>query len=210
MLTLLFEVTPKPGRTDEYLEIAAALRPDLDASGGCLALDRYRNLARDGSLLSYQIWRDEASLVRWRVHGEHHKAQLRGRTSVFADYRLRVAQIVHDEAAGAEPWRPTRLSAYHDPQQQAPRYVLIVETAAAAIEPGAPALAESFASLYRAGEHLHLLEAPDIDTGVAMGRRALAAGAPSRFRVAEIERDYGMSVRGEAPQFFAPARAPGA
>lgn len=33
MLLLLFEVTPREGRVDEYLAIAAQLRPELDAMG---------------------------------------------------------------------------------------------------------------------------------------------------------------------------------
>ena len=46
MLLLLFEVTPREGHVDEYLAIAAKLRPELDAMGGCLFIDRYRSRAR--------------------------------------------------------------------------------------------------------------------------------------------------------------------
>ena len=35
-LVLLLEVKPKPEAFDEYLAIAARLRPSLDESGGCL------------------------------------------------------------------------------------------------------------------------------------------------------------------------------
>ena len=46
MLPLLFEVTPREGHVDEYRATAAALRPQLDASGGCLFIDRFRSRAR--------------------------------------------------------------------------------------------------------------------------------------------------------------------
>jgi hypothetical protein len=40
MIALFFEVTPKPGQEDRYLDIAGSLRSELDSSGGVLFLDR--------------------------------------------------------------------------------------------------------------------------------------------------------------------------
>ena len=34
--------------------------------------------------------------MKWRQHEEHHRAQWKGRSGVFADYRLRVAAVVRD------------------------------------------------------------------------------------------------------------------
>ena len=195
MIALLFEVTPKPGALDEYLAIAARLRPALDALGGCLFLDRFRSLARADTLLSLQIWRDEAALTRWRVDAQHHKAQTLGRTRIFADYRLRIAQVVREEARGEPAWRPQRLGAYNDPAARAPRFVAIAASQSAALV-GA---AESFESIYRPGEFAHVFDvaAPD---ELALAQLAHA----QRLRVCEIERDYGMRERAEAPQFYPP------
>ena len=78
MLALFFEVTPKPGENSRYLEIAASLKPELEASGGVEFLDRFRSLTRPRVMLSHQLWQDEASLARWRANGRHHGAQTFG------------------------------------------------------------------------------------------------------------------------------------
>ncbi len=199
MLVLFFEVTPHADTAQEYLELAAKLKPELDASGGCLFLDRYRNLSREGSLLSYQLWRDEAALTKWRVNSQHHKVQTVGRTRIFEDYRLRVAQVVRSEEPGQPPWLPQRLNFYNDPAVRAARYLAIVESQQASVAPTAATKVESFASIYHAGEYAHLLELPSLDAGVDV----CAANRGARIRVTEIERDYGRFDRAEAPQFFA-------
>lgn len=195
MIILLFEVTPKPGALDEYLAVAAKLRPALDALGGCLFLDRFRSLARAGTILSFQVWRDEAALTRWRVDPQHHAAQTLGRTRVFADYRLRIAQVVRVEERGAPAWHAPRLNAYNDPAARAPRFVAIADAPTAALA-GA---AESFESIYRPGAYAHVFDvaSPDALTLAQLGDA-------QKLRVAEIERDYGMYERAEAPQFYPP------
>jgi heme-degrading monooxygenase HmoA len=197
VLLLLFEVTPREGHVDEYLAIAAKLRPQLDALGGCLFIDRYRSLARPRALLSFQVWRDEAALTRWRTHGEHHKAQALGRARVFEDYRLRVAAVLRTEGRGEPAWQARHGSGWHDPAVTAPRYVAVAESAGATLA-GA---AESFESIYRPGEYAHVLT---FDAGQPAPALATLPGA-ARLRVGEIERDYGMHDRAEAPQYYAPA-----
>ncbi len=62
-----------------------------------------------------------------------------------------------------------------------------------------PGAAESFESIYRPGEFAHLFEIASAD---ALTLAQL--GAAQRLRVGEIERDYGMHERAEAPQFYPP------
>jgi heme-degrading monooxygenase HmoA len=197
VLLLLFEVTPREGHVDEYLAIAAALRPELDALGGCLFIDRYRSLARPRTLLSYQVWRDEASLTRWRTHGEHHKAQALGRARVFEDYRLRVAAVLRVEQRGRPPWEARHRSNWHDPTVTAPRYIAVAESDSATLA-GAT---ESFESIYRPGEYAHVLPVDNAQSAPAL----TALPGAARRRVGEIERDYGMHDRAEAPQYYSPA-----
>lgn len=199
MLVLFFEVTPHTDAVQEYLELAAKLKPELEASGGCLFLDRFRSLSREGSLLSYQLWRDEAALTKWRVNSQHHKVQTVGRTRVFEDYRLRVGQVVRSEVPGQSVWQPERLNFYNDPAVRPPRYVAIVESQQDKVVAGAATKTESFASIYHADEYAHLLELPDLEAGVAL----CEANRGARIRVTEIERDYSKFDRAEAPQFFA-------
>jgi heme-degrading monooxygenase HmoA len=96
MYAVIFEVEPAPGRAEEYLDIAARLRPELEKIDGFISIERFRSLTREGRILSLSFWRDEEAIRRWREQEEHHLAQLAGRDHVFADYRLRVAAVVRD------------------------------------------------------------------------------------------------------------------
>jgi heme-degrading monooxygenase HmoA len=96
MYVVIFEVQPKPGRRQEYLDIAAALRPELEKIDGFISVERFASLTNEGKLLSLSFWRDEASVVRWREHARHHRAQAKGRAEIFADYRIRVAAVARD------------------------------------------------------------------------------------------------------------------
>jgi heme-degrading monooxygenase HmoA len=105
MLAVIFEVEPAAGRQQDYLDLAATLKPELEKIDGFVSIERFASLTRPGKILSLSFWRDEAAIVRWREHEEHHRAQWRGRGGIFADYRLRVASVVRDygmfERAGA-------------------------------------------------------------------------------------------------------------
>ena len=204
MLALFFEVTPKPGNTGRYLSLAAALKPKLDAVGGCLFIDRFRNLQKDGSLLSFQIWRDEAALTAWRVHDPHHRTQEAGRNEVFSDYRLRVAEVIREEEPGKPAWQPQRLSAYNDPATKAPRYLVFAESASGAFDAPDGVVHETFESINRAGEFAHLFTVPNLPTALEITENCRIGAPAYRFRVCEVERDYGMHDRAEAPQHSPP------
>ena len=96
MFAVIFEVVPAAGRQQEYLDIAAALRSELEKIDGFISIERYSSLSNPGKILSLSIWRDEAALIQWRQQEEHHRAQWKGRGGIFADYRLRVASVVRD------------------------------------------------------------------------------------------------------------------
>jgi heme-degrading monooxygenase HmoA len=93
MHAVIFEVLVTETGYQRYLDLAALLRPRLDTIDGFISIERFRHLRRDGWLLSLSMWRDEAALMQWRGHGEHHAAQAEGRQSVFRDYRIRVAHM---------------------------------------------------------------------------------------------------------------------
>jgi len=99
MIGVIFEVWPAPGRRDEYLDIAARLKADLEQFDGFVSIERFQSLTDPNKLLSLQFWRDEASLARWRNHEPHRAAQRHGRAGVFDDYRLRVVSVLRDYGA---------------------------------------------------------------------------------------------------------------
>ena len=96
MIAVIFEVWPKPERRQEYLDIAAALRPQLEQIDGFISIERFESLSEPGKLLSLSFFRDEAAVQTWRNLDAHRRAQAKGRTQVFADYRLRIAGVVRD------------------------------------------------------------------------------------------------------------------
>jgi heme-degrading monooxygenase HmoA len=204
MMSLFFEVEVKPERTEQYLTLAASLKPRLDEMGGCLFLDRFRSLSRDNLLLSYQIWQDEGAMTAWRVDAQHHKVQTLGREKVFADYRLRIAQVIHEARRGQPVWRPERRTPYNDPARRKPTYVLATESTGERLPVRPDWSSDAFSSVYRQGQFAHLIELPDIQSGVAFGDLLLADPATEYVRIVEVIRDYGMYDRSEAPQYYPP------
>ena len=96
MIAVIFEVEPRRGKKDAYLEIAARLRPQLEKMDGFISVERFESLTQPGKILSLSLWRDEAAVRNWRNLEEHRRAQEAGRKSIFAGYRLRVAEVLRD------------------------------------------------------------------------------------------------------------------
>ncbi len=96
MIAVIFEVWPAAGRKQEYLDIAAGLRPLLEQVDGFISIERFESLTEPGKVLSLSIFRDEAAVARWRTLEKHRAAQAQGRGGVFRDYRLRVASVIRD------------------------------------------------------------------------------------------------------------------
>lgn len=96
MIVVIFEVTMKPGKGDAYFDLAAALRPELEKIDGFISVERFESLSTPGKYLSYSVWRDEEAVRAWRAHPDHARAQALGRAEIFADFRIRVAQVIRD------------------------------------------------------------------------------------------------------------------
>jgi heme-degrading monooxygenase HmoA len=113
MIAVIFEVTPRAGMRERYLDIAAALRPRLDGIDGFVSIERFESLSTPGKILSLSFWRDEAAVAAWRGLGEHRAAQAEGRASVFQDYRLRIAGVVRDYGMDDRAQAPTDSRGVH-------------------------------------------------------------------------------------------------
>ncbi|HZH11528.1 MAG TPA: antibiotic biosynthesis monooxygenase [Microvirga sp.] len=96
MMAVIFEVWPASGRKDDYLKMAAALRAEVEKIEGFISVERFESLYEEGKLLSLQFWRDEKSIRQWRNHLQHRQAQALGKSEMFTDYRLRIAEVVRD------------------------------------------------------------------------------------------------------------------
>ena len=205
MFVVLFEVEPRPERFDEYLGIAKLLRPELEAIDGFIDNTRFASARTPGRLLSLSTWRDEKSLIRWRTHAIHHEqGQRRGRFEIFADYRLRVAEVTsdshppagfslrqtrYDETEVGSAKAATVLEATDGrdadalPDIDAVEGLVDLERFDGILEPHGPLLLASWAS-----------------------QDAAVSGTPTvptaRVRHARVIREYGLRERREAPQYF--------
>jgi heme-degrading monooxygenase HmoA len=96
MHAVIFEVWPKEEGRQDYLDIAAALRPTLEQMDGFISIERFQSLSDPRKILSLSFWRDDAAIAQWRQVERHRLAQAKGRTELFRDYRLRIAAVIRD------------------------------------------------------------------------------------------------------------------
>lgn len=87
---VLFEVTVKTGKMDDYLEMAASLKDSIANAEGFIRSERFSSLSEEGKLLSLSVWKDEKSIEKWRNLAAHRMCQKRGREHDFADYKITV------------------------------------------------------------------------------------------------------------------------
>ncbi|MDU8944365.1 antibiotic biosynthesis monooxygenase family protein [Ovoidimarina sediminis] len=114
MIAIIFEVEPKTGMTEPYLDMAARMRPLAESIDGFISVERFQSLTNPEKLLSLSFWRDEAAVDEWRRLAEHRKAQTMGRTRFFDDYRLRVAHVLRDYGMTERDEAPEDSRMLHD------------------------------------------------------------------------------------------------
>jgi heme-degrading monooxygenase HmoA len=56
MIAILFEVWPAKGKTQQYLDLATALRDELCGLDGFIAIERFESLSEPGKLLSLSFF----------------------------------------------------------------------------------------------------------------------------------------------------------
>jgi heme-degrading monooxygenase HmoA len=113
MIAVIFEVIPNEGKKEEYLNIAASLRPKLDHIEGFISIERFQSFSDPEKVLSLSFWRDEESIQQWRNLEMHRHAQAKGRNEVFKDYHLRIATVVRDYGMFERKETPEDSSSYH-------------------------------------------------------------------------------------------------
>lgn len=114
MIAVIFEVIPNEGKKEEYLDIAASLRPELDTIEGFISIERFQSFTDPSKVLSLSFWKDEESIQQWRNLEMHRAAQAKGRNEVFKDYHLRIATVVRDYGMFERKETPEDSSVFHD------------------------------------------------------------------------------------------------
>jgi len=97
----------------EYLDIAASLRPVLEQIDGFISVERFQSLTDETKILSLSFFRDEAAVERWRNISAHRNAQAKGRATIFRDYRIRIASVIRDYGMNERDQVPTDSLAKH-------------------------------------------------------------------------------------------------
>ncbi len=77
MIAVIFEVWPKPEYRQEYLDLAAELKPILEAVDGFISVERFESLTEKGKILSLSVFRDEAAVEAWRNIAAHRRSSPR-------------------------------------------------------------------------------------------------------------------------------------
>jgi len=96
MIAVIFEAEPAEGRKQDYLDIAAEMRPTLGEIEGFISVERFQSLTDPRKVLSLSFFEDEAAVAQWRTLSAHRGAQKKGRKGIFDDYRLRIASVIRD------------------------------------------------------------------------------------------------------------------
>jgi heme-degrading monooxygenase HmoA len=221
MFVVIFEVQPKAGRFNDYLELAKYLKPKLEAVDGFIDNERYESTRTKGRILSLSTWRDEKSVIRWRAQGEHHGVQEKGRFDIFEDYHLRVGEVTDDsnpppgmtvieqhfdetenktsKAASIIELMPPQEQEIKQEIEQTPGQIaagLGLDKAGGAVD------RELFKSIYTPGKLVLLVSWDGADAALAWQPKAVSGFGGMRHRRVRVIRDYGMRDRGEAPQFY--------
>jgi heme-degrading monooxygenase HmoA len=113
MIAVIFEVWPKREHRQDYLDLAAQLRPVLESVDGFISVERFESITEKGKMLSLSFFRDEAAVQTWRNIAEHRAAQAKGRGGIFKDYRLRIASVIRDYGMNDRAEAPTDSKATH-------------------------------------------------------------------------------------------------
>lgn len=113
MTAVIFEGIPLEGRKNEYLSIAVDLKPHLMKMDGFVSIERYESLYNPGKILSLSFWKDDESVKNWRNTELHREAQIKGRQSIFKDYRIRIAEVTRDYGISDREQAPDDSKLFH-------------------------------------------------------------------------------------------------
>ncbi|SCA56154.1 putative enzyme involved in biosynthesis of extracellular polysaccharides [Candidatus Terasakiella magnetica] len=113
MIAVIFEVLPNAEHKQEYLDIAAELRPVLEQIDGFISVERFQSLSDENKILSLSFFENEEAVQKWRTLEAHRNAQKVGRSRAFDGYRLRVAHVMRDYSMSEREQAPTDSQSIH-------------------------------------------------------------------------------------------------
>lgn len=211
LFAVVFEVRPNPAHKDDYLQIAAGLRARLLDVPGFLENERFRSRHRNGYLLSLSLWDNEKALVQWRTMAQHHAAQVRGRQDVLDDYRIRVGEVT--QATGSYANRTMGWVRQDSTETGAAKAITLIDgvmspnsTLSEWIGRAHPSAVDGdvFDHIETAGRTAVLMSWRTEQEASDFAHEALSRDPAISTYTIRVVRDYSLTDRREAPQYYPP------
>ena len=114
MIAVIFEVWPKAEHRQDYFDLAAELKPELEKIDGFISVERVESITEKGKFVSLSFFRDETAVEAWRNTAGHRRTQVKGRANIFENYRLRVAGVIRDYGMNDREQAPKDSRAVHE------------------------------------------------------------------------------------------------
>ncbi len=111
-IIVLFEVTIKDGKIEDYLKRANELKEYLKNIKGFVRAERFSSLIVEEKLLSMTVWEDEESIKKWRNMEAHRLSQKAGRDNDFTNYKITVVKTVREYEMNDRENAPTDSNNY--------------------------------------------------------------------------------------------------
>lgn len=108
MHAVIFEFRVNPGREKDYFDWAEKLRSEVQAAEGFLGIERFESRTTEDKFVSLSFFRDADAVANWRAHPLHAQAQAAGKSGIFAEFRLRVAEVIKEITLNDAGERETR------------------------------------------------------------------------------------------------------
>lgn len=96
MHAVIFEFRVNPGREQDYFDWAEKLSSEVRATDGFLGIERFESRSTKDKFVSLSFFRDAEAVAGWRAHPIHAQAQAAGKSGIFAEFRLRVAEVTRE------------------------------------------------------------------------------------------------------------------
>ncbi len=101
MIACIIEFRVRPGMEARHQEVLQPLLEKIDGEDGFLGKETYEHIRRPGELLTLSWWRDQAALDAWMRDRDHLVAIKAGKSEIFSDYRIRLAEVTVDKSWAA-------------------------------------------------------------------------------------------------------------
>ena len=100
MIQVTVEFALRPVAEKEFENALKVMQERVSQFEGYLGEEACQSITKEGKFLTIFYWRDRETMVAWRQDPEHLKIQQLGRETIFAWYKIRVAEIEREYSWG--------------------------------------------------------------------------------------------------------------